>query len=81
MRSPQEKYLHDPEYRQLVDILEAEIHRARFTPSEIREAALFACIRYEMHERRYGTATPLSVHRALKTLDEFARTEEGEPIL
>ena len=49
MKTPQEKYMHDADYRALVDLLENAIHRCQYTPSEIREAALFACIRYEQH--------------------------------
>jgi len=43
MKTPQEKFENDPEYRYLVQMFEALIHEARFTPSEIRQAALFAC--------------------------------------
>jgi hypothetical protein len=47
--SPRDKYENDPEYRNLVNLLEGVIHEARFTPSELREACIFACIRYEQH--------------------------------
>lgn len=47
MKTPEEKYANDPMYHALVDTLEYMIHKAEFTPSEIREAAMFACIRYE----------------------------------
>lgn len=50
MKSPEEKYMQDPEYHLLVDMLENFIHRNQYTPSEIREAAMFACIRYEMRK-------------------------------
>ncbi len=53
MKTPNEKYANDPSYRHLVDMLEALIHQAEFTPSEIREACMLACIRYE-HYRRIG---------------------------
>ena len=48
MKTPEEKYNHDPQYRQIVDLFENMLHQANFTPSEIREMAMFACIRYEM---------------------------------
>ena len=47
MKTPREKYLNDPHYKQLVDVLSYQVEMARFTPSEIREAAIFACILYE----------------------------------
>ena len=48
MKTPEEKYLHDPQYRQIVDKIENLLHQEQFTPSEIREMAMLACIRYEM---------------------------------
>jgi len=47
MTSPQEKYENDPSYRALVEMLESFIHKCQYSPSELREAALLACIRYE----------------------------------
>ena len=44
-----QKYLNDPQFHQLVNMLENLIHQAQFTPSELREAAVFAAIRYEMN--------------------------------
>lgn len=49
MKTPQEKFNSDPEYRSLVSMLESFIHSCRFTPSEVREAATYACIRYELN--------------------------------
>ena len=48
--TPREKYMRDPEYHALVAMLESFIERCQFSPTELREAALLACIRYE--ERR-----------------------------
>lgn len=48
MKTPEEKYLNDPQYHTLVETLYALIARAEFTPSEIREAAVYATILYEM---------------------------------
>lgn len=52
MKTPREKYETDRDYHVLVDTLTAQIQFAKFTPSEVREAALFACIRYEMLNMR-----------------------------
>ena len=51
-QSPEEKYRNDKQYRLLVDTLEQMIHLAQFTPSELREAAIFAAIRYESRHIR-----------------------------
>jgi hypothetical protein len=47
-----QRYCFDVEFRYLVDALEAMIHRAQFSPSELREAATFAAIRYEERNAR-----------------------------
>lgn len=47
-----ERYQKDPEFHQLVDMMQAMIHRAQFSPSEIREAALLACVIYEETQAR-----------------------------
>lgn len=48
MMSPQERYERDPMFKQMVDIMESVIAQAGMTPTEIREAAVLACIHYEM---------------------------------
>ena len=52
MKTPKEKYANDNNYRRLVDMLEALIVQAEFTPSEIREACVLACINHEYRRRR-----------------------------
>lgn len=47
-----ERYLKDAEFHQLVDMMRAMIHRVQFSPSEIREAALLACVIYEETQTR-----------------------------
>ena len=47
MQSIEYRYLHDPTVHALVDALEHHIHALQFTPSEIRECAMLAAIRYE----------------------------------
>lgn len=51
MKTPNEKYTNDPSYRQLVDTLTTLIYQAEFTPSEIREACMLACILHEQYRR------------------------------
>lgn len=46
--TPDERYLRDPMFRQLVDVLEHHIETANYTPTELREAAVLAAIHYEM---------------------------------
>lgn len=43
----EERYHRDPMFRVLVDTLYMQIVQARYTPTEIREAAMLAQIRYE----------------------------------
>lgn len=46
-KTPRERYYADPEFHQLVDVLMHQIIQAKFTPSEIRQAAILASIKYE----------------------------------
>ena len=47
MKTPREKYMRDNYYKALVDVMCAHIHACNYTPSEMREAAVLACIIYE----------------------------------
>ena len=42
------RYMTDVHFKNLVDFIESFLHRADFTPSEIREASMLASINYEM---------------------------------
>jgi hypothetical protein len=70
MKTPREKYMNDPDYHRLVEVLESFIDQARFTPSELREAAVLASINYEMRHVREQTIDPRT-SEALRILDEF----------
>lgn len=47
MMSPDERYFRDPLFKHLVDFMTNAIRQAQFTPTEIREAAMLAAIKYE----------------------------------
>lgn len=70
MKTPREKYMNDPEYHSLVNLLESFIEGARFTPSELREACILASINYEMRRVREKQFDP-RVQEAFKILDNF----------
>jgi hypothetical protein len=70
MKSPKDKYLNDPEYNHLVNMLEGLIEQARFTPSELREACILASINYEMRHVRANNIDP-RLNDALRVLDDF----------
>lgn len=70
MKSPKEKYMNDPEYHRLVNMLEGLIEDAHFTPSELREACILASINYEMRHMRSHQIDP-RLNDALGVLDSF----------
>jgi len=75
MMSITERYRNDTAFKNLVDMMEAMIHRAEFSPSEIRLAAMQASINYEMMrlDRRIYVYT--DVEKALKTIKDFEDNE------
>lgn len=54
------RYYHDPAFRTIVDTLRLIIRSATLAPSEVREAAMTACVIEEMHR----PAAPLDVSPA-----------------
>ena len=50
--TPTDRYKQDAHFRMLVDLLESFIHKAQFTPTELREASLLAAIHYEYKKVR-----------------------------
>lgn len=76
MKTPRDKYLNDPQYKMLVDILCANIHACGFTPSEVREAAVLACILYEESKMKYiKYPIPHDVDNALKIIHKWTKEE------
>ena len=66
MMSPREKYCNDVAYKQLVDMMVEQIIACKYSPSEMREAALLASIRYEQMTVR-DTIYPKEVLKWLNT--------------
>ena len=69
MKTPNEKYENDQSYRQIVDMLTALIHQSEFTPSEIREACMLACIRHEHYRRIRPVVISAEAARAISVLE------------
>ena len=77
MKNPNEKYENDHNYRRLVDMLEALIHQAEFTPSEIREACMLACIRHEHYRRIRPVIISEEAARAMEVLEAEFLTQQN----
>ncbi len=59
MLTPRERYFRDPLFQQVVDTLYRLIENAQMTPTEIREAAMLAQIKYEeIHPRPIVSLNP-----------------------
>ena len=52
MRTADQNYMMNPEYKMLVDYMEKDIRDHQYSPSEMREAAVLACVHYEMRNPR-----------------------------
>lgn len=52
MRTADQNYMMNPEYKMLVDYMEKAIREHQYSPSEMREAAVLACVHYEMRNPR-----------------------------
>jgi len=47
MPTPQERYDTDAHFRMIVDVLTQQIIECNYSPSELRDAAMLAVVRYE----------------------------------
>lgn len=47
IRQAEKKYLNDPYFKQVVDLLVSQVIQLKTSPSELREMAMFAAIRAE----------------------------------
>ena len=71
MQSPRERYQSDPMYAHGVKMLENLLHQVQYTPSELREMALLACINYEMSMSRPPVWINPKAEEALKILADI----------
>lgn len=51
MQKAEETYRHDPQYFALVNVLVAQIETLKMSSSEIRAAAMYACIIIERRQK------------------------------
>jgi len=72
-RTPDARYRTDSSFRQLVDMMEAHLHAAAFTPSELREAALLAAINFERRRVKFLHGYTMSNETAVNC---WAKIEE-----
>ena len=77
MQSPRERYLTDPHFHALVELMAAHIRECNYTPSEMREAAVLASIIYEQNTVKYlhCPSIPKSVVDGLEVLHTWANGE------
>ena len=64
------RYNNDPAFNLLVKQIEAMIMNAEFTGSEIRQAAMMACINVEAMKLRPYTVIPREAEDALQVLEK-----------
>lgn len=73
MKTPHDKYMNDSHFRYLVDMMVSHIMQAQFTPSEMREAALMASIKYESMNFRNSPLVIRKAEEAFAVLEEITR--------
>lgn len=73
-RTPDARYRTDDAFRRLVDMMEAHLHAAQFTPTEMREAAILAAINFERRRIRHlhgYTMSDETAKRCWATIEEL----------
>jgi len=74
--TPREKYNNDPDYCALVKMMVHFIEGCKYTPSEMREAAVLASIIYEQHQVAPVRIYPDRVMGHLQGLQDWLDEEE-----
>jgi len=80
MKTPRDKYQNDPKYHRLVDVLVDYIKDCQFTPSEVREASMLACIIYEENRVHWVPVGPFpeKVIQGLTAIHDWTNQEGKE---
>lgn len=73
-----ERYENDATFRSVVDALERLVTEVQLTPSEVREAAMFACIRIEERRMPLYIAEAGEIRRATDDEERRYRKEHGK---
>jgi hypothetical protein len=71
MRTIEEKYLNDPEFHSLVDMMYHLIGTKDYSPSELREAAMLASIKFQMVNARKYVFTYAEGEKVIHEIDRL----------
>lgn len=52
--TPQERYMREPEFNALVNMLRNLLDKGQFAPSELKEAVTLAHVKFEQNRPPYG---------------------------
>jgi hypothetical protein len=77
MKTLRDRYHNDAEFKSLVDMMVNFIHECRYTPSEMRHAAIVASIIYEEHRLQVNPILlDYKTEKAFRHLESMLKMEE-----
>ena len=83
MRTGRDRYLEDPQFKALVDLMVSFILKEDYTPSEMRDAAMTASLKVEMMRPVQMLTIKGDSERLVKSFPELQPSEErhtpGQP--
>jgi len=72
MKSIQERYLNDPVFHNLVVMMVSHIDAGKFTPSEMRDAAVYASTLYEINNVK-DFIIPDNVEKSFDIISDYIK--------